>query len=130
MVSSFCVYVGIDGQADMKLIYGIIVAEGKGNQGRVAKVNIIQLFILFIIQYYFPFSCTNFDFVRNTTIFSILFIIFQPFCVHGSWIFFHSSWQSTWVSNFIFFLLTNMITYSCNIHILFTFSICFYRIIR
>jgi hypothetical protein len=30
--------IGIDGQEGMKLIFGIIVVEGKGNQGKVAKV--------------------------------------------------------------------------------------------
>lgn len=35
---------GIDGQVGMKLIYGIIVVEGRANQGRAAKVcPILQL---------------------------------------------------------------------------------------
>jgi hypothetical protein len=40
--------IGIDGREGMKLIFGIIVVEGKGNQGKVAKVNLkIYLGILF-----------------------------------------------------------------------------------
>lgn len=36
----FCENVGIDGQEGMKLIFGIIVVEGRDNQGKVAKVNL------------------------------------------------------------------------------------------
>ena len=36
-------HIGIDGRVDMKLIYGIIVVEGKVNQEKVAKVIITEL---------------------------------------------------------------------------------------
>lgn len=47
--------IGIDGQEGMKLIFGIIVVEGKGNQGKVAKVNLENLFF---------FSSSNHHFER------------------------------------------------------------------
>lgn len=37
-------YIGIGGQGDMKHIYGIIAAEGKGNQEKGVKVNIQNQF--------------------------------------------------------------------------------------
>lgn len=49
------VNIGIDGQEGMKLIFGIIVVEGKGNQGKVAKVNLENLFF---------FSSSNHHFER------------------------------------------------------------------
>lgn len=64
--------IGIDGREGMKLIFGIIVVEGKGNQGKVAKVNLkIYLGILFFDLFPFlphPIKISN---VTNFMMFSL-----------------------------------------------------------
>ena len=49
--------VGIDGQAGMKLTFGIIVVEGKDNQEKVAKVKIIYMVSPFDLLNIISHSC-------------------------------------------------------------------------
>lgn len=77
--------IGIDGQEGMKLIYGIIVVEGKDNQGKVAKVYFVFLFFLFCLIQYHDLNVTNFmfslfassllQFTWVSTVFSLPFLI-------------------------------------------------------
>lgn len=65
----------------MKPICGIIVAEGKGNQGRVAKVCITPLyrslsFLDFTFQYHFHMLLTRFSFLNGRgTVFLFLHLL-------------------------------------------------------
>lgn len=47
-MNNFLINTGIGGLGGMKPIYGIIVAEGKANQGKDVKVKCYSSFILYV----------------------------------------------------------------------------------